>query len=170
MRLPKLRGERLVGYLLSLPIFIAILSLIGQVFLQTTFVLDEALTYSTPQTSFLLFAFADLSLYAMLPTYDVSLIQSVVAVVNILLALAFIFLSSYAIKGKALCYHLVTILYGLDTLAAIVFLSLGGAGLFLLDLRIVDYVLIALFHALFLGLLLYGSLLLLQKGKHDDAI
>lgn len=167
MKLPTLKGEKLLTYLLSLPIFIAILSLIGQVFLQSTFVLDETMTYSTPQTSFLLFALADIPLYAMLESYDVSLIQSVVAVVNILLALSFIFLSSAAIKGRALFYHLSTLIYALDSVATVVFLSLAGAHVFLLDLRIVDFVLLSLLHLLFLGLLAYGSLLLYQKGKKD---
>ena len=167
MKLPKLKGEGALTYLLSVPIVIAILSLIGQIFLQTAFVLDETMTYTQPATAFLLFGAADLPLFALLPTYDVSLIQSVVAAVNILLALLMIFLSSYAIRGKALFFHLTTLLYALDTLATIVFLGLAGGGLFLLRLTTVDYVLLPLLHVLFLSLLVYGSLLLLQKGKSD---
>lgn len=164
----RLPGEDLLGYLLSVPIVVAILSLIGQVFLDVAGVFDTAGSAQLP-TAFLLFSSAALPLYQLLPTGDGSLIQGVVAAVNVVLALVFIFCSSYSIKGSRLFFHAVTILYALDTLVTVVLLALDAGARFLFAMGTANVVLTILLHVLFLGLLVYGSLLLRQKGKQDDS-
>lgn len=138
----------LLGYLQTLPIVLAILSLLGELILQSTFVGSLEEGFSAGYGSGLLFSASGLTLFSLLAGKGMASAQGLTAIVNILLSLAFIFLSAYAIRGKRLCLPAAFLLYAADTILAIVFLSLSYNGQFVVGLSVLDTVLTLLVHVL----------------------
>lgn len=134
----------ILGYLATLPIVLAILSLLGELILQTTFVVEEGV-FSVPYGSGLLFSGAGITLFSLVGG-GMEQAQGFTAAVNIVLSLAFIFLSSYAIKGKKICFLLPFLLYAADTILSLVFIPLALLDTFPVTLSIFDVVINFLIH------------------------
>ena len=146
--------DKYYDYLVSIPIIIAIISLIGQIFLQSTITLVDNV-YSFPQTISLLFSSSALAFIGLSNTFDLSLIQGVSAVINILIALILLFLSSYSLKGNKLYLLIAFAIYAFDTLIMLILFIISGLGIYVLSFRIQDYIIMSVIHILGLAVMGY---------------
>ena len=161
----KTRAEKALGYLASLPIVLALLSLLAEVLLQSTFTYSLETDYTLPHVTGLLFSASGLAFYQLLGSYDVGMIQSALAAVNIVLALLFLFLSSAAMKGKKWALPVVSGLYAADAVLSLALFALSGLSRYVVPLSAVDIALNVLFHVLGLGGLAYALYLAFRVGK-----
>lgn len=159
------KGKGSLGYLATLPIVLAIFSLVAELLLQSTFVLEQDGSFSPGYGSGLLFSSSGMMLFSLLGGGDMERAQGLMAIVNIPLSLAFLFLSSYAIKGKRICFLVPFLLYLADLIVGIVFLAMSQAGLFVLRVSVLDIVLNVMIHLLGLLGLGYAVYALYVKGK-----
>ena len=160
----KTRAEKALGYLASLPIVLALLSLLAEVLLQSTFTYSLETGYTLPHVTGLLFSASGLAFYQLLGSYNVGMIQSALAAVNIVLALLFLFLSS-AVKGKKWALPFVSGLYAADAVLSLALFALSGLSRYVVPLSAVDIALNVLFHVLGLGGLAYALYLAFRVGK-----
>ncbi len=157
--------KAVLGYLASIPIVLAILSLVVELLLQSTFVLYGDGTFSPGYGSGLLFSSSGLTLFSLLTTSDMASAQGLMAIVNLPLSLAFLFLSSYAIRGHRIALLTSFLLYLADMVIGIVFLAMSGLDQFVIGLSTLDIVLNVLIHLLGLFGLGYAVLRLYAHGK-----
>jgi hypothetical protein len=161
------------GFWASLPIWISILSLIGEIFIQSTLSLKtgmdtDLMFYSTPQTIGLTFSSAALAIVSLSNQTNLKLVLGISGMISILFALILIIFSSYSLKGKGHNIFICAIVYGIDTLCLIPLIILSASGKFGISLRPVDYSLQIAFHLIFLVLLIYVSLVEKRMKEYES--
>jgi|GEM_PF-2522983 len=153
--------------LASAPLFASILHLLGNVFFLTSVKVDEAAGRIEGVASFpVLFGAGELGLLLSSPEKGLSAVKAFVSGPDLLMGLLLVFLSYYAVKGKKNCLYLAFGAYLLDTALMAASLVLGPRSS-VLSLRVVDYVLPPLLHALVL-LLTALALVFDAKARKEE--
>ncbi|MFA6624470.1 MAG: hypothetical protein WCS80_01750 [Bacilli bacterium] len=143
----------------SSPIWFAIIPLLAEVFLQTTLTYTEGTGFSDPKSLGCLLSSAAFGLIGVSGTFNLSLMKSLSAIINVGFALILILLSSYSFKKRGYNLLACTAIYGADTLVTIPLIACSLSGLYPFSLTAVDIVLLIVVHLAGLACLTYSAIL-----------
>lgn len=163
------QGRKTYSVLCSLPMVFAIIHAIGQIILQSLLKYDALTsTYSTVPALGMMFSSSLLG--GLISSYksNADLVNSISSVITILLTILTILFATYSIKGKK-AFNIATLsLYGFDSICAVALIIFNYIGNAPIKLSVVDIVLTAILHLIFLASIVALFIIGRQLDKYEN--
>lgn len=145
------------GFLASLPIIIAIVHLLFTVFFMSTVNYNaETNIYSNLYTLGELFSVSSFSAILLGMQSSLTTMRSMTSIIGVIIGLALIFLSTYAVKGNKRPFYISFFVYAFDTLMLIPSIICSYTLDTSVRYQVYDLIITILLHAIFIAIYFYG--------------